>query len=141
MRNLQTVFLALALLLGASQAAQAQQLTATWALNQGAESPTQAVLSSDNILSSTGLNIGSDLSVVAAQSSGGVSFYRVQPATSNVSEDKDEDAVTFILVPKKGISFQLTHFSMKSARFGTNGGRVDVVAKVGDTDVEVAKDV
>lgn len=141
MRNLQTIFLALALLLGASQAAQAQQLTATWALSQGAESPTQAALSSDNILSSTGLNIGSDLSVVAAQSSGGVSFYRVQPATSNVSEDRDEDAVTFILVPKKGISFQLTHFSMKSARFGTNGGRVDVVAKVGDTDVEVAKDV
>lgn len=106
-------------------------VTATWELGNGTSSLTSAGMSAEGLVSASSMSLGSDLTATTPQTVNGLSFYKFQPSTSGVSEDKDEDAVVFTIVPKKGLSYVPTRLALKAVRFGTNGGKVDIVAGVG----------
>lgn len=116
-------------------------VTATWALDKGQESPTTAVLSQDGLTSTTGMTLGSGLKATAPQSIDNMSFYKLQPLTSNVGEPNESNAVTFSVTPKKGLTFTPTKLALKAARFGTNGGQMTITASAGGNTLTLAENV
>ena len=115
-------------------------VTATWPLDKGTESTMNGEMSVKGLTSVASMSVGNNISVAAPQNIDGMSFYRVQPTVIGASND-DANAITYTIIPKKGITFVPTKFSMKAARFGTNGGKMDVVASVGDNSVSLASDI
>lgn len=115
-------------------------VTATWTWD-GVNTSTKATLSQDGVMSVSGLTLGSDLSVVAPQVIGTDSYNKVQPATSSVATNDDADAITLMLTPKSGLTFTPASLSFKAARFGTNGGKMDVIAVCGDSKDTLLQDV
>ena len=115
-------------------------VTATWAFDGTANGAT-AALSHDGLVSTSSLTLGNDLSVVGTQAIGGIAFSKVQPATSNVGSALDADAITLMITPKNGLTLTPTRLTFKAARFGTNGGKIDVVAMSGSDSVKLLSDV
>ena len=118
----------------------ADGVTATWVYD-GVDNATTATMSQDDVVSISGLTYGSDLTLTAPQVIGSESFNKFQPATSNVATNEDADAITLMITPKNGLTFTPTHLSFKAARFGTNGGKMDVVAMAGDATQALLTDV
>lgn len=115
-----------------------QEATATWTLSDGTESDMNATMSADGLASVATMTVGSGLTVVQPQNIDGLSFYKVQPAVQT-STDDDTNALTFTITPKRGLTFTPTRFAMKAARFGTDGGTLDIVAAVGSTTLTLAE--
>lgn len=115
-------------------------VTATWALDNGTESSLAADVSVVGLTSVASMSFGSEFSAYAPQSIDGMSFYKVQSVTK-ASTDEDGNAISFTITPKKGFSYVPTNFSMKAARFGTDGGSMDVVASVVDNSVTLAENI
>lgn len=115
-----------------------QEATATWTLSDGTESDMNATMSADGLASVATMTVGSGLTVVQPQNIDGLSFYKVQP-TVQTSTDDDTNALTFTITPKRGLTFTPTRFAMKAARFGTDGGTLDIVAAVGSTTLTLAE--
>lgn len=115
-------------------------VTTSWPLDNGTESSMSGDMSVPGLASVASMTIGSDLKVAAPQNIDGMSFYRVQP-TATAAADDDANAITYTIVPKKGLTFVPTKFTMKAARFGTDGGNMDIVAAVGDNKVTLAEDI
>lgn len=66
----------------------------------------------------------------------------INPSISNEGSANADNAVTFYVIPKKGITFTPTKVSFKTTRYGTNGGKTDVVWQNSDgTTVEIEKGV
>lgn len=118
----------------------AENVTAAWTFD-GNDNSTTATLSQDGLTSVTSLSIGSDLNTVSPQSINSESFYKVQPATANVSTDNEEDAITLMITPKNGLNFTPTNVSFKTAVFGTNGGKIDVEVFTGDDSTQLVSDL
>lgn len=51
---------------------------------------------------------------------------KINPKISNEGSANDDNAVSFYIIPKKGITFKPTKISFKTTRYGTNGGLTDV---------------
>ena len=51
---------------------------------------------------------------------------KINPSVSNESEANDGNAITFYVIPAKGLTFTPTKVSFKTTRYGTNGGKTDV---------------
>lgn len=115
-------------------------VTATWTLGNGTESPMNAELSETGLTSVAAMSLGSGLTAVEPQNIDGMSFYKVQP-TVQTSEDTDENALQFTISPKRGLTYKPTNFSMKTARFGTDAGKIDIIASVGGNSVTLAQDI
>lgn len=115
-------------------------VTATWTLNDGPESPMAAELSAQGLTSVASMSVGSNLSVAQAQSIDGMSFYRVQPTVTAAAND-DASAITLTLTPRKGLTYIPTHLALKAARFGTDGGMMDIVAETGGNSVTLASGI
>lgn len=117
----------------------AKGVTATWTWDSS-QSATTATLSQDGVVSNSGLTLGADLELQAPQTVGADPFNKVQPKTSNVAPLTDDDALTFLITPKNGLVMTPTHLHFKGARFGTNGGRIDVKAIAGTDTVTLISD-
>lgn len=78
----------------------------------------------------TTASAGSDLKEGKA-SFNGVNYVSFQPATQ-VSSAQEADAVSWKVVPTKGLTFIPTHVQAKMMRCGTDGGSIDVVAETAD---------
>lgn len=115
-------------------------VTATWSLNNGTASSMSAEVSTLGLTSVASMTLGSKLTATSPETIDGMSFYKVQP-TESASKNEDENAITFTLTPKKGLSYIPTKFAMKAARFGTNGGKMDITASVGDNTVTIAEGI
>lgn len=115
-------------------------VTVTWPLNNGAESPMSGELSQQGLMSVASMSVGSNLSVANAQDIDGMSFYRIQPTVTAAADD-DANAITYTVIPKKGITFVPTKLTLKAARFGTNGGNMDIVASAGSNSVTLAEKI
>ena len=51
---------------------------------------------------------------------------KINPSVSNESSANDGNAVSFYLIPTKGLTFTPTKVSFNTTRYGTNGGKTDV---------------
>lgn len=66
-------------------------------------------------------------------------FFGVQPAVQ-INVPDDENYVEFYMQPYSGMTFKLTNISFNTARFGTDGGKVDVRTKIGDAEEVVRQE-
>lgn len=117
----------------------ADGVTATWTYD-GSSTETTATMSQEGVVSVTGLSLGSDIAVQGTQAINGETFTKIQPNTGNVTLNNEEDALTLMITPKNGLTFTPSKVSFKSAVFGTNGGKIDVVAIAGTDTVSLLKD-
>lgn len=116
-----------------AQPIHAEGATLTWPFDQGPQNSTSATASAPDAVSATSFTIGSALAIESVA----LSQTKLQPA-EQISKPNDDNAVTFSISPKKGVTFRPTHLSFKTTRYGTNGGLVDVHAVCGDQDVTLA---
>lgn len=107
-----------------SGAVNAPESTATWEL-QSADYDINAATNPDGLLSVASLSVGSKLTSAGLRTDSGVKRSQFQP-TEKVGTNSVDNALTFTIVPKKGLTMKPVKMSFKACRVGTNGGKFDV---------------
>ena len=104
-----------------------------WPFNAAFNNATTGTSQSANMFSVMEFTMGSDLHYTQTRTinSDIGTISNVQPSTSNVASNLEEDALVFTLIPKKGVQFHPTHIGFRAAKVGTNGGKFDVVVSNG----------
>jgi len=102
--------------------------TINWAMNSSAAAP--ATVTPDGGFTLTTVAIGEDLDEQSPSKPNWAdeAFVTVKPI-AGASGQNDADAVEFKAVPYKGLTFTPTHVSGNIARYGTDGGIMDIVVK------------
>lgn len=113
-----------------AQANPSGSTTASW-VTVNCNNPVTATVSQLEAMSLTGYSIGNDLICTNTTSLAGMPFSRLQPASKTSAATQGNEAIYFVK-PAKGLTFTPTQISFKTARFGTNGGLIDLVAQLGD---------
>ena len=72
------------------------------------------------------VTIGENLIIKGAGNVNGTSQTQIQPNISNEGSANDGNAIDFLFIPKKGLTFTPTKVSFKTTRYGTDGGKIDV---------------
>ena len=116
-----------------------ENFTLSWPLGSGNEDKTSAAMSTEGLFSVASFNHGT--LKVTTQRSAGTSKQTLYNPSENTGAPTDGDNLTFTMKPKKGINFQPKSFSFESSRWGTSGGKFDVVAIVGNTEKVLAKGI
>ena len=116
-----------------------KNFTLKWPLGQGTSDATAAVASKDGVFSVAEMSIGT-LNVSAARSAGASKQTLYKPANHNSAVNND-DALTFVVKPKKGITFQLDSLSFEASRWGTGGGKIDVEVETASGVVTLASGI
>lgn len=106
--------------------------TITWpfTLSTPGQVPTFSA-DAEGYFSSNYVGIGSNITYSSVSSYSGVTFSRFQPKVQSNSVTA-EDYISFSLRPKTGLSFVPTSVSFDCMRFGTDGGKIDIVWKSSD---------
>lgn len=94
--------------------------TATFPFSDGTDGQKANVSNADYFLGSK-VNYGGHLAVYDANSG----QTRFQPNTQDI-EASDDNAISFIITPKFGLSFTPTKVAVKTTRFGTDMGLLDI---------------
>lgn len=110
----------------------AADATVTWAFNQGMDNPTAAETSVPEAVSATSYSLGDKLTVYGTQAVNGETLTLLQPTEKINNVADDASYITFMLTPKKGVSFTAKKLAFNAAKFGTSGGTMDVYAVSGD---------
>ena len=110
----------------------ASDATVTWAFNQGVDNPTAAEVSTPEAVSATSYNLGDKLTIFGTQAANGETLTLLQPTEKVSSTTYDDSYISFMLNPKKGVSFTAKKLAFNAAKFGTDGGTMDVYAVSGD---------
>ena len=116
-----------------------KNFTLKWPLGQGTSDATAAVASKDGVFSVAEMSIGT-LNVSTARSAGASKQTLYKP-TNNNSAVNNDDALTFVVKPKKGITFQLDSLSFEASRWGTGGGKIDVEVETASGVVTLASGI
>ena len=105
----------------------------SWPFNAASNNATTGTSQSANMFSVMEFTMGSDLHYTQTRTINSEigTISNVQPSTSNVASNLEEDALVFTLIPKKGVQFHPTHVGFRAAKVGTNGGKFDVVVSNG----------
>lgn len=97
--------------------------TATFPFNLGTDNQTATFTNSDYFLSGK-VTYGSNLVLEGLDNKGnGQTWFN--PATKE-SAAKESNAIRFLIQPKFGLSFTPTKVSLKTTRYGTDGGKLDI---------------
>ena len=116
-----------------------QDFSLSWPLGNGNDDKTAATMSTEGMFSVAEFNHGS--LKVTTQRSAGTSKQTLYNPAENTGAPTDGDNLTFTIKPKKGISFQPKKFSFETSRWGTSGGKLDIVAITGGTEKVLTKGV
>ena len=100
-----------------------EAVTATFPFNLGTEGQ-KATFSGDYFLSSK-VSLGSNLSIKDKNAGGGFDQTRVEPQAKETAAGAT-NLIQFMITPKPGFTFTPAKVSLKSTRFGTNGGKLDI---------------
>jgi len=111
----------------AGTAVSASGFTATWPFDLGTNNETNATTSVANVMSVASMSVGSKLSQAGIRNIDSESYTLIQPA-ENMSDLTDDNAMTFTLTPKRGLTLTPSSFSLKASRVGTGYGNVDIIA-------------
>lgn len=116
-----------------------QNVTLSWPLGNGNEDNTSAIVSREGLFSVASFNHGT--LKVTTQRSAGTSRQTLYNPSENTGAPTDGDNLSFTMKAKRGVVFQPKSFSFESSRWGTSGGKFDVVAIVGNTERVLAKGI
>ena len=101
-------------------------LTLSWPLGKGADDATAAVASVQGLFSVAEFDYGK--LTISQQRAAGTSQQTLYKPSNNNGAVNDDDALTFTIKPKKGLSFAPKSFAFETSRWGTSGGKLDIVA-------------
>lgn len=105
----------------------ATDVKVSWPFNQGDDKALEATVSEDGLFSYTSAKLGESLGFVGTNKAGSLIVSKIQPKAV-VSANNEENAITFSVKTKKGLTLVGKAFSFDVCKLGTNGGTVDVVA-------------
>ncbi len=115
--------------------------TVSWPLDDGVNSSTDAETTVPDLISSASLSLGDNLYIkgVGTVKTTGTTLTTLSPAES-VGGAVDENTYLRLTVnPMEGVMFIPTRLRFTAARFGTDGGYIDVVAVRDGVETTIAK--
>lgn len=129
--------LCLAPLTGAqAESVDEQDFTLTWPLGKGTDDVSSAQVKTEGLFSVAEFDYGKmTISTQRAVNNCQQTLYK--PSHDNGAVN-DDDVLSFTMIPKKGLTFAPKSFSFDASRWGTNGGKFDVVAITGGSETVLA---
>ena len=113
--------------MGDSRPVDEKGFTLSWPLGQGTDDATSAEVKTAGLFSVAEFDYGK-MTVSTQRAAGASQQTLYKPLNNNSGSANEDDALTFTIKPKKGLTFTPSSFSFESSRWGTNGGKFDVVA-------------
>ncbi len=111
--------------------------TLSWPLGKGTDDATAAEVRTPGLFSVAEFDYGQ--MTISTQRSAGTSQQTLYlPSVNNSGTANDDDVLTFTVKPKKGLTFAPKTFAFEASRWGTNGGKYDVVAIAGGQTITLA---
>ena len=115
--------------------------TATFPFNLGTEGQTAEFGDAGNYFLSSKVTVGEGLFIKDVNNGAGFDQTRIEPYSQNNNPD-ETNAIRFIIQPKYGLTFTPTKVSLKTTRFGTDNGLLDIAWENPDsTKVTLATEV
>ena len=117
-----------------------KDFTLSWPLGKGTDDATAAEVKTAGLFSVAEFDYGK-LTVSTQRAAGTSQQTLYKPSNNNAGAANNDDVLTFTIKPKKGLTFAPKSFSFEASRWGTGGGKIDVVAIAGgqETVLETAK--
>ena len=100
--------------------------TATFPFNLGTEGQTATFGDMDFYFLSSKVTHGANLILKDKSTHGSSTQTRFQPTVANESAASEANAIKFLFRPYPGLVFTPTKISLKSTRYGTDGGKLDL---------------
>lgn len=114
-----------------------KDFTLSWPLGKGTDDATAAEVKTAGLFSVAEFDYGK--LIVSQQRAAGTSQQTLyKPSNNNAAAANDDDVLTFTIKPKKGLTFAPKSFSFESSKWGTGGGKFDVVAITGGNETTLA---
>lgn len=114
-----------------------KDFTLSWPLGKGADDATAAEVKTAGLFSVAEFDYGKMiLSTQRAADTSQQTLYK--PSNNNAGSPNDDDVLTFTIKPKKGLTFAPKTFAFESSKWGTGGGKFDVVAIAGGQETILA---
>ena len=115
-----------------------KDFTLSWPLGKGVDDATAAEVKTAGLFSVAEFDYGK--LIISQQRTAGTSKQTLyKPSNHNAGAANDDDVLTFTIKPKKGLTFAPKSFSFESSKWGTGGGKFDVVAIAGGTEKVLAE--
>ncbi len=125
-------------LTAAGQSVDEKDFTLSWPLGKGADDATAAEVKTAGLFSVAEFDYGKlIISQMRTADTSKQTLYK--PSVNNAGTPNDDDVLTFTIKPKKGLTFTPKFFSFESSKWGTGGGKFDVVAIAGGTEKILAE--
>ncbi len=120
-----------------SQPVDEKDFTLSWPLGKGTDDATAAEVKTAGLFSVAEFDHGA--MTISTQRTAGTSLQTLyKPLNNNAGTANDDDVLTFVIKPKKGLTFTPKSFSFESSKWGTGGGKFDVTATAGGTETVLA---
>ena len=104
-----------------------KDFTLSWPLGKGTDDATAAEVKIAGLFSVAEYDYGKMM--ISTQRAAGTSQQTLyKPSNNNAGAANDDDVLTFTIKPKKGLTFAPKSFAFESSKWGTGGGKFDVVA-------------
>ncbi len=105
-----------------------EAVVATWPFTEGTEDQTATFTpdGASNYFKNSYFTYGSELTLYGVASKDDIVQTTFTPTVNNASSASTTNAIDFIIVPKTGLTFTPTKVSLKSTRYGTDGGKLDI---------------
>ena len=114
-----------------------KDFTLSWPLGKGTDDATAAEVKTTGLFSVAEFDYGK--MIISTQRAAATSQQTLyKPSNNNAGAANDDDALTFTIKPKKGLTFAPKTFAFEACRWGTNGGKFDVVAIAGGQETTLA---
>ena len=122
----------------AGQSVDEKDFTLSWPLGKGTDDATAAEVKTAGLFSVAEFDYGKlIISQMRTADTSKQTLYK--PSVNNAGTPNDDDVLTFTIKPKKGLTFTPKSFSFESSKWGTGGGKFDVVAIAGGTEKILAE--
>ena len=115
-----------------------KDFTLSWPLGKGTDDATAAEVKISGLFSVAEFDYGK-LTVSTQRAAGTSQQTLYKPLNNNAGSANDDDVLTFTVKPKKGLTFAPKSFSFESSKWGTGGGKFDVIAIAGGTETVLAQ--
>lgn len=117
-----------------------KDFTLSWPLGKGVDDVTAAQVKTPGLFSVAEFDYGK-LNISTQRAAGTSQQTLYKPLNNNAGSANDDDVLTFTIKPKKGLTFAPKSFSFESSKWGTGGGKFDVIAIAGGTETVLAQGV
>ena len=123
----------------AQQVVDVSDFALSWPLGKGTADVTAAQVSQEGLFSVAEYGCGK--LTISTQRAAGTSQQTLYKPSQQSGVATDDDALSFSVKPKKGLVFTPQSLSFEASRWGTGGGKFDVVAVVGNRETTLATGV